>query len=114
MVDHNSDREDRLLAELLAADPIADNGFSNRIVARIRQRLWLRRLAVPIAGFFGALIAYQPVAAFAGFVADTLRGLLLETAVATGPLSAMPSLPLIAAGGALFAVIAMACTLADR
>jgi hypothetical protein len=49
MADKTSDAVDRLLASALKAEPIADDGFSARIVSRIRRRIWVNRLALPIA-----------------------------------------------------------------
>ena len=61
MADRIKDAEDRLLESMFAAEPVADDGFSNRIVRRIRRRLWIRRLAMPIAVLIGAAIAIEPV-----------------------------------------------------
>ena len=43
MADKTSDAVDRLLASAFAAEPIADDGFSDSIVARIRRRVWVRQ-----------------------------------------------------------------------
>ncbi len=61
MADRIKDAEDRLLESMFSLEPIADEGFSERIVRRIRRRLWLRRLAVPVAVLLGAAIAVEPV-----------------------------------------------------
>jgi len=69
MADKIKDAEDRLLESMFRSEPIDDDGFSGRIVSRIRRRIWLRRLALPIAMLVGAAIAIKPmmqlVAAFA-------------------------------------------------
>ena len=54
MADKIKDADDRLLESMFAAEPIADAGFSVRIVKKIRRRLWVRRLALPLAAVIGA------------------------------------------------------------
>ncbi len=61
MADKIKDAEDRLLEALLGFDTIADDGFSERVLARIRRGIWLRRLALPVAILVGGAIAARPV-----------------------------------------------------
>ena len=60
MAEKLKDAEDRFLEAVFRAEPIADDGFSQRIVSRIRRRLWLRRLALPVAMLAGGAIAIKP------------------------------------------------------
>ena len=60
MVEKLKDAEDRLLESMFAAEPIADGGFSQRIVAQIRRRIWVRRLALPVAMLVGGIVAFKP------------------------------------------------------
>ena len=60
MVDRMKDDEDLALEAMFAAEPIADDGFSDRVLARIRRRLWLRRLALPVAATAGIALAFRP------------------------------------------------------
>jgi hypothetical protein len=60
MAEKLKDAEDRLLESMFAAQPIADDGFSHRVVTRIRRRIWLRRLALPVAMLIGGAIAIKP------------------------------------------------------
>ena len=60
MAEKIRDAEDRMLESLFASEPIADDGFSQRVVGRIRRRTWIRRLALPIAMFVGGAIAIKP------------------------------------------------------
>ena len=62
MADKLKDTEDELLESLFASEAIADDGFSDRIVGRIRRRLWIERLSLPIAVVIGGIIAFKPVA----------------------------------------------------
>jgi len=63
MADKLKDAEDELLESLFAAEPIADDGFSERVVGRIRRRLWIERLSLPVAATVGGVIAFKPVVA---------------------------------------------------
>ena len=60
MADKTSDAVDRLLASAFAAEPIADDGFSDSIVTKLRRRIWVRRLALPVAMLIGGAIAIKP------------------------------------------------------
>lgn len=63
--------EDRALEVLFRSEPLPDDGFSARVVGRIRWRLWFRRLLVPAAVLAGGVIAVKP--------ASTLLGMALGT-----------------------------------
>ncbi len=60
MAEKIRDAEDRLLESLFASEPIADDGFSQRVVGHIRRRIWVRRLALPIALVVGGASAIKP------------------------------------------------------
>ncbi len=105
MADTIKDAEDVLLEKLLGAEAIADDGFSDRIIVKVRRRLWLRRLTLPVAAAIGTSIAAKPVMSLVTSVVG-----LLQTVVPadTAMVPALPSLPLLVAGGLLFAVVVAA------
>jgi hypothetical protein len=70
MADKIKDADDRMLESMFAAEPIADNGFTVRVVKKIRRRLWLRRLALPVAAAIGGAIAIKPLADLVSIVAS--------------------------------------------
>jgi hypothetical protein len=70
MADKIKDADDRLLESMFAAEPIADAGFSVRIVKKIRRRLWVRRLALPLAAVIGGAIAVKPLTDLVTIVAS--------------------------------------------
>lgn len=74
------DDEDRRLQDMFRSDPIPDNGFSDRVVGRVRRRLWMRRLLVPVATAAGGLVAVGPAS-------ELLSSLLAQIA----SLAAMPA-----------------------
>ncbi len=100
MADRLKDAEDRLLESMFAAEPIVDDGFSARVVSRIRRRLWLRRLLLPAAILIGGAIAFEPLTEFVGIVAGLSTVLPRELV----SLSAgyVPQVPTIVLGALLF------------
>ena len=101
MAEKTSDAVDRLLASAFAAEPIADDGFSNRIVARLRRRLWVNRLALPVAVLVGAAFALQPVVQIVGALLPLLNTVPVE--LASAPLQFLPQIQWIVLGGMAFA-----------
>ncbi len=102
MADKIKDAEDRLLESLFSAEPIADDGFSSRVVGKIRRQQWLRRLTLPIAAAIGGAIAFKPaMAAFAiaTRILATIPGEMMASAT-----DWIPSLQLVVTGGLLLAV----------
>jgi hypothetical protein len=61
MADRLRDNADRKLASMFRSDPVADDGFSVGVMAKIKRRLWVRRLALPVAFVVGAAIAVKPL-----------------------------------------------------
>jgi len=102
MADKIKDAEDRLLDSLFSAEAIADDGFSERIVGKIRRRLWLRRLTLPVAVAIGGAIALKPAVAVFSVATQLLAAVPAELAVSAT--NWIPSLQLVVTGGLLLAV----------
>ena len=101
MAEKLKDAEDRLLESMFRSEPIADDGFSGRIVTRIRRRLWLRRLALPVAMVIGGAVAAKPVSQLA--VATTKLMTVLPQDMFAMPLDWVPQIQLIVVGAMLLA-----------
>ncbi len=102
MADKIKDAEDVFLESLLGVETIADDGFSDRIVVKIRRRQWLRNLMLPVAATIGAAIAFEPamaLVAIAAKVVAVVPGEMLASAT-----DLIPSLQLFVTGGLLLAV----------
>ena len=102
MADRLKDEDDRLLESMFQSAPIADAGFSAAVVKRIRRRLWLRRLAVPLAAVIGGSFAIKPltdVIAIAGSLSPLLPPSLVEATA-----SMIPQLPTIVLGAMVLGV----------
>lgn len=87
------DRLDEILAKTLREEleVLADDGFSTRVVRRVRQRKSLRVLAISLASLTGLLIALAPAGRLLGKLEAGLARLLgdLETSQAAGSIGTL-------------------------
>lgn len=108
MVDRLKDSEDLKLEALFRPTPIADNGFSERIVARVRRRMWVQRLTLPTAIGIGAIIAAKPVAQLVTLVPRIVSSIPLDRiSFVDLPLEGLVQGPAIFFGGILLAAMLM-------
>jgi len=61
MAERMKDKEDLRLEAMFRSAPVPDDGFTTRVVSRIRRRIWVRRLSLPIAVAVGAAISAGPI-----------------------------------------------------
>jgi len=101
MAERLKDNEDRLLESMFASAPIADDGFSAMIEKKVRRRLWLRRMILPVAALIGALVSYKPIAGLVTAVASLTS--MLPQELLSAPQELVPQLPMIVLGGMLLA-----------
>jgi len=109
MRDKAKDAEDRLLEVMFRSVPMADDGFSRRVVARIRWRIWLRRLLLPTAVLVGGCIAARPVLEVATATSKVLS--VVSQAFAMMPIAWIPPLQVVVLGAVL--LIAMMLSLVE-
>jgi hypothetical protein len=102
MADKIKDPTDRLLESMFQSEPIADDGFSRKVVSRVRRAMWVRRLALPIAMLVGATIAIKPAVELLTFAPRLLS--LVPPEVTSVPMNFLPQLPVVVLGGMLLAV----------
>ena len=100
MAEHIKDEQDRLLESMFASEPIADAGFSARIVHRVRRRMWLRRVTLPAATVVGLLVSFKPLTNRVATLAGLLKFLPFDALDATSQ-QVMSQLPYIVLGGML-------------
>ncbi|MEX0708777.1 MAG: hypothetical protein WD078_12500 [Woeseia sp.] len=81
MAEHRMDDEDLRLHDMFRNDPIPDNGFSERVVRRVRRRLWMRRLLVPVATAAGGLVAVGPASQLLSWLLAQLGSLAAAPAL---------------------------------
>jgi len=101
MAERIKDENDRMLESMFASAPIADDGFSVRVVRKVRRRMWLRRLTLPFATLVGAIVSFKPLA---GLV-TTLAGFttLIPENVLSVSSTILPQLPMLVLGAMLLA-----------
>lgn len=92
MAERLKDKEDERLEALFRAGPVADDGFSEHVMGRIRRRAWIRRWTLPAAVFLGGVVAAKPAA-------ELLLAMVKVLSVMPGNLPALPldSLPQVSA-----------------
>ncbi len=99
MAEKLKDAEDRLLESMFRSEPIADDGFSRRVVMRIRRRLWVRRLALPVAMLIGGAIAIKPATQLV-IVASKLLTIVPQELLEV-PMTWLPQIQLVVLGAML-------------
>ena len=105
MADRIADTQDRWLESVFQSDPIPDDGFSNRIVAKIRRRIWLNRLALPVAVLIGAAFAVKPATQLVAALLPLLN--IVPAEIVSAPLQLMPQIQTLVLGGMTFVAVIM-------
>ena len=116
MADRLKDREDLRLEAMFASAPIADNGFSDRVMSRIRRQIWVQRLALPIAFVVGAAVAARPLMKLVEAVSGLLKFIPQTMAdnMAALPIAELPQLPAIVLGSTVLLAALMFGKLAQK
>lgn len=101
--DYRMDDEDRRLRDLFGPVTVPDDGFSERVVKRIRRRQRLQRLLLPLALLFGGVFAARPVMAILDEWSLRLHGLASDLVAAGSLISGLTGtmvlvVPLLVAG----------------
>lgn len=97
MADKMSDNEDRLLKSLFAAKPIADDGFSDRVLRKLRLQLWVRRLTLPVAALIGFAVAVNPLLELLALMPSLTT--IVPSGWSTGLSSLLPDAQMLVVGG---------------
>ncbi|MCI0517093.1 MAG: hypothetical protein L0Y45_04590 [Woeseiaceae bacterium] len=116
MAERLKDREDLRLEAMFQSAPIADDGFSNRVVSRIRRQIWVRRLTLPTAFVIGAAFAVRPLAQLVETVSGLLKFIPQTVAgnIGTLPVTGLPQLPVLVLGSALLVAALLFGKLAQK
>ena len=111
MAERIKDEQDRLLESMFASDPIADDGFSARVVKKVRRRMWLRRLTLPVATLVGSLIAFKPLTELVTVIAGLVQAIPVDVIDASAVV--IPQLWMLVLGGMLLASCMLGLRLLD-
>jgi hypothetical protein len=111
MAERIKDKDDLALEGLFRSDPLPDDGFSATVMSRVRYRIWVRRLALPIALLLGLAISAKPMVQFL----SALPGLITVIFGDALRLDQLPALAVPQLSTVLFGASAlMAIVLASR
>ena len=108
MADRLKDNEDRILEAMFSSDPVNDDGFSVKVISRVRRRMWVQRFSLPTAMVIGAIFAAKPLVKFAEFIPKIMDvipqgiGKLIDL-----PMGSMPQTSTLVFGAMLLAGILM-------
>lgn len=96
MAERLKDGADRKLEMLFDSEQIADNGFSVQVVKRVRKKMWVQRLSMPIAVTLGAAFAVKPLMQLMNVIPSLLTAIPASISgfesVSTGSLPQMSSI----------------------
>ncbi|MBT8085521.1 MAG: hypothetical protein HKN35_13315 [Woeseia sp.] len=113
MAEFKEDIADRKLRNMFARAPLADNGFSERVVQRVRRNEWQRKvlmsLAILLGGFFAAGPIAQLLAMSAGIVMKVTNN-VVQTGDSFVAVQGSFALPLLVS---LFLMVAIAVRLLE-
>ena len=115
MAERLKDQEDLMLEKLFRSAPVADDGFSVRVISRVRRRMWVRRLSLPVGILIGGAIGAKPVLQLAGVIPslmNMLPGGLLS--VEKLPLGTLPQFSTLLIGVALLMAVIMATRILEE
>jgi len=109
MADRLRDEVDSRLESLFRPDPVRDDGFSVRVVSRVRRQMWVRRLSLPFAFVIGAGVSAKPVLQLANALPNLLGSVPgLAINLEKLPIDSLPQTSTILLGLMLLAAVLMA------
>ncbi len=108
MADRLKDEADLKLEALFRTESVQDDGFSGRVVSRVRRQMWVERLSLPTAFVIGAMIAAKPLIQFAEMMPNIVGFIPQGWAnIVDLPLSGMPQASTVVLGVMLLAAMLM-------
>jgi hypothetical protein len=105
MAERLKDKSDAKLEALLRSAPLEDNGFSERVVLRVRRGILVRRWTLPLAILIGGLIAAKPAAQLLLGMAEILT--VLPEDVRSLQLDSLPPVTTFIFGGMVAGLIGL-------
>lgn len=115
MAERIKDAEDRKLEEMFRSQPIADDGFTVRVVSRVRRQIWVRRLSLPVAIAAGALVGLKPLLQVAGAVPQLIGLIPVDMLKLDAlPVGGLPQASTLLIGASIVMAIMMAGRLLEE
>ena len=115
MAERLKDKEDLTLDAMFRSDPIADDGFSVKVVSTVRRRMWVRRLSLPVAVVIGAAISAKPLLEVVNVVPGLINS-VFGSALSLDklPLQNMPQLSTMLLGASLLMAVMLASRILEE
>ncbi len=108
MAEKLKDELDLNLESMFASEPVVDDGFSVRVVSRVRKQMWVRRLTMPVALAIASVIGAKPLLQLLGFTTKLLGSLPVEVLVIDNLSSVeIPQISTLVIGAALLGMVLM-------
>ena len=108
MAERLKDEADTTLESWFSGEPVRDDGFSLRVVARVRRQMWVRRLSLPIAFLVGIAVSAKPILQLANALPNFLDSVPLGGInIEQLPISSFPQSSTIFFGVMLLATVLM-------
>jgi len=115
MAERRKDEADLKLDALFGSAPVPDDGFSARVVSRVRRRIWVRRLALPVGIAAGALVGGKPLLDLVGILSGLVR---VVPADIIGkellPVGGMPTLSTVLIGATILMAVMIVARLLEE
>ncbi|MEX2496030.1 MAG: hypothetical protein WD448_08080 [Woeseia sp.] len=105
MAERLKEKEDEGLEALFRSGTIEDNGFSNRVMARVRRGIWIRRWTLPTAVLLGGVVAAKPAGELLMAMAKALT--VMPQDFRSLPLESLPQATVFILGGAAIGIFAL-------
>jgi hypothetical protein len=115
MAEKLKDEADKALESLFGPAPVRDDGFSLRVVARVRRQMWIRRLSLPVAFLIGIVISAKPLMQLASALPNLLGSVPVSSLSLDGlPISSFPASSTMILGLMLLATVLMASRMLEE
>jgi len=115
MAERLKDEADKALESMFGSEPVRDDGFSLRVVARVRRQMWVRRLSLPVAFLVGIVISAKPILQLANALPNLLGSVRVgDINIDQLAVSSIPQSSTMVLGVMLLAVVLMASRMLEE
>lgn len=115
MAERMKDKEDLKLESMFRSDPVPDDGFSATVLKRVRRRMWVRRLSLPLAVSLGVAISAKPLLQIAGIASGLVESLFGRSlSLDQLPVSSLPQASTVLIGISLLMAIMLASRILEE
>ena len=115
MAERLKDKEDLKLESMFRSDPVPDDGFSVKVVSRVRHRMWIRRLSMPVAVALGLGVSAKPLFEIASVVPELVNSLFgFSLSLDQLPVGDIPQLSTMLFGATLLMAVMLASRILEE